>query len=63
MSRNDTLTTKDMMVPFYFLFKNFMIFRIDSKVLKDLILFGYTEKNASKALIQSNNNFNLALDV
>jgi hypothetical protein len=36
---------------------------IDTKVLKDLVLFGYAEKNACHALKQSNNNFNLALDI
>lgn len=36
---------------------------IDIKVLKDLTQLGYKEERAAKALIQSNNDFNLALDV
>lgn len=36
---------------------------IDTKVLNDIVQFGYTEKEAAKALIRSNNDFNLALDI
>ena len=39
------------------------IFRINVDTLKDIIQFGYSEKEAALALIQSNNDFNLALDV
>lgn len=37
--------------------------RIDVKVLGDLIQFGYTESRSARALVRSNNDFNLALDV
>jgi hypothetical protein len=46
---------------FFFLIK--LLFSIDVKILDDLIQFGYSESRACKALVQSNNNFNLALDV
>ena len=37
--------------------------RIDLKTLKDLMQFGYTEKQAAVALVKTDNNSNLALDV
>ena len=39
------------------------IIRIDTKLLDDLIQFGYSEKTAAIALARSENDFNLALDV